>query len=159
MAQPVGEMAPPRQGVGVEPGRPERGKDASPIGEDHDQREAEPESRQREQRHRRDGQRGIEPWAGARLEGADGEAEQIGQDQRQPGELERRGYGVTQQVAHAATRRDAAPPIAACEPAEPGGELRGQGPVEAQGVALQRGLFGRGGGSDQLFHRVAGREP
>ena len=45
------------------------------------------------------------------------------------------------------------------EPAEPGGELRGQGPVEAQGVALQRGLFGRGGGSDQLFHRVAGREP
>src|SRR2546430_12887458 len=42
--------------------------DALPI---YDQREAEPVSRQREQRHGRDGQCAVQPAAGARLHGAD----------------------------------------------------------------------------------------
>ena len=74
MAQPVPGAAPAREGVGVEPGRAERRERASPISEDDDQREPEPVSRQREQRHGRNGQCAVQPGTGARLHGADREA-------------------------------------------------------------------------------------
>ncbi len=152
MAQPVGQAAPARERVGIEPGRAERGQPVRPIRERHDEHEPEPVPRHREQRDRGNGER-------ARLPRPDGEAEQVAQDQGGAHERECRRHRIAQEGAYRSAGGDALAPVPAGESAQPDRILRGERPIEAEGAALDLELRGCGGRPEQTLHRVPRREP
>jgi hypothetical protein len=147
--KPVCHLIPPGEKISVETGRAECRQCSRPIGEDHDQHETEPVTRNCEQRDGDDRERSVEPPASRRLNGSDDDADEVAQNQRQSNQADSCGPCGGDHAADRPPRGYAATPVSPDEAAQPCRVLLGKWPVETHRLSLRRQLLLGCGGPDQ----------
>ena len=158
MTQAIRQPTPARDDVDVQSAGAEGGEPVRPVSEHHHEHQAEPVSRQREQRDGRHRERRVDAPIRASLPCADHEAQGVTRDERQAHEHQRGGKRVAEDGTHGATGGDAPAPLATGDTTDPDGELHREGPVEAERVSLRGELRGRRRGPKEPLHGIPRRE-